>query len=159
QKRKMYLALTYIMTTKGIPCIYYNTENDLVGSKEAGRHIMPDFETKNKLTFTLIRKLAKIRTENVSIRRGDIEVLKDSDKAGIFAFARSNGTASDNIIVVMNTSGAEINETIDVSKYSANGDKLKNILCEEFGTSDEVTVADGSVVTKIEPYSMKIFKK
>lgn len=159
QKRKMYNALMYIMTTRGIPCIYYNTENEVVGSKEAGRHKMPDFETKNKAAFTLIRKLAKIRTDNVSLRRGDMDVLKDAASSGVFAFARYNGVASENVIVVMNTSNVEIEETINLKTYSADGDVLNNILFKEFGITDTVTVSGGAITTKIEPYSMKIFKK
>ena len=54
----------------------------------------------------------------------------------------------------------EIEETVDLKNYATNGDTLKNILYEEFGiTTDNVTVSGTSITTKIEPYSMKIFKK
>ena len=113
QVRSMYVALTYIMTTKGIPCIYYNTENNVTGNKESSRVKMANFETKNKITFTLIKNLAKIRTANISLRRGDIKVLAEDVNPGIFAFVRYNGTASENVFVLLNTSGNEVDKSVD----------------------------------------------
>ncbi|MBP7553076.1 MAG: hypothetical protein KA885_06590 [Spirochaetes bacterium] len=159
---KLRCAIMYMMTTLGIPCIYYNTENDTIGSSaDAGRSDMPDFEVTNKKTFTLIRKLSKIRTDNVALRRGDMTVLKDSTAAGIFAFARFTGVADENVIVVLNNSNVVLeNQEIDVSSYATNGTALENILYKEFGVSDaDLTVTDGKISVTVEANSMKIFKK
>jgi len=159
---KLRCAIMYMMTTLGIPCIYYNTENDTIGSSaDAGRSDMPDFEVTNKKTFTLIRKLSKIRTDNVALRRGDMTVLKDSTAAGIFAFARFTGVADENVIVVLNNSNVVLeNQEIDVSSYATNGAALENILYKEFGVSDaDLTVTDGKINVTVEANSMKIFKK
>lgn len=155
---RLWLALTYLMTTKGIPCIYYNTENNIQGDTNTGRKDMPDFAVTNKRTFTLIRILAKIRKENVALRRGEIEVLKDSDSPGIFAFVRFNGDQSENVFVLLNTSGQAINETINVSRYASEGAVLRNILYAEFGLVDSVTVANGAITMNVPAYSMKILK-
>lgn len=155
---RLWMALTYLMTTKGIPCIYYNTENNIFGDTNIGRKDMPDFTVTNKRTFTLIRVLSKIRKENVALRRGEIEVLKDSDTPGIFAFVRFNSDMNENVFVLLNTSGQTINETIDMSKYASNGAELKNILYKEFGLEESIAVADGSITVSIPAYSMKIFK-
>lgn len=158
---RLWMSLTYLMTTKGIPCIYYNTENNIQGDTNTGRKDLPDFAVTNKRTFTLIRVLSKIRQENEALRRGTIDVLKDSDSAGIFAFVRSlsNDDPSENVLVLLNTSGQTINETIEVSGYASDGAELKNILATEFGLAESVTVANGSVTVSIPAYSMKIFKK
>lgn len=159
---KLRCAIMYMMTTLGIPCIYYNTENDTIGSSaDAGRSDMPDFEVTNKKTFTLIRKLSKIRTDNVALRRGDMTVLKDSTAAGIFAFARFTGVADENVIVVLNNSNVVLeNQEIDVSSYATNGAALENILYKEFGVSDaDLTVTSGKINVTVEANSMKIFKK
>lgn len=157
---RLWLALTYLMTTKGIPCLYYNTENNIQGDTNTGRKDMPDFAVTNKRTFTLIRVLAKIRKENVALRRGEIEVLKDSDSPGIFAFVRFNGDTNENVFVCFNTSGQAISETIDVSSYASTGATLTNILYQEFGQNELVTVDDSCRVTvDIPAYSMKIYKK
>jgi glycosidase len=159
---RLYLALMYLMTCKGIPVIYYNTENQATQTGttgEEGRIDMPGFGTTRKMAYTLIRKLAQIRTDNISLRRGDISVLKDSTTAGIFAFARMTGDDTENIICTMNNSDTTITETIDVSAYQATGLVLENILSGAFGVTDEVTVADGNIEVTIEPYSMNVYKR
>ena len=157
---KMYLSLGYLMTTKGIPCIYYRTEQDTTGVTGIdGRIQLTDFDTTNKKTFTLIRILSKIRKDNVSLRRGDIAVLKDSTTKGIFSFVRYDGNDTENVIVVMNTSPVSINENITTTNYFTNGDTLENILYKEFNQTDNVTIANNSLTTTIEPYGIKIFKK
>lgn len=157
---RMWLALTYLMTTKGIPCIYYNTENAITGkNSDAGRQDMPNFETVNKRTFTLIRVLSKIRQENSALRRGNIQVLKDSSGAGIFAFVRSGESSDENVFVLLNTSGSAITETIPVEEYSSDGTVLRNILYSEFGKIESITVTSHAITVNLPAYSMKIFKK
>jgi glycosidase len=153
-----WLSLMYLFTTKGIPCVYYNTENDVSGDMDTGRLDMPDFKTTGKKTFTLIRKLAKIRSENISLRRGDMTVLKDSSGPGVFAFRRFNGTAAEDIVVILNSSTSGINVSIDVSGFLTDSSVMKNILYEEFGLTNDVTVKSGKLSTSVEASSMKIFK-
>jgi glycosidase len=157
---RLWLALTYLMTTKGIPCIYYNTENNVSGDTNTGRKDIPNFKTTGKKTFTLIRVLSKIRKENRALLRGDITVLADSTSGpGIFAFVRYNGTQSENIFVLLNTSGKAITETIDVSNYASAGDTLRNILYAEFSQTETVSFnTNGKIVVSIPAYSMKILK-
>lgn len=139
--------------------LLYNTENDITGVKENGRKIMADFKTTGKPTFTLIRKLAKIRNENIALRRGDIKVLKDFNKSGIFSFARFTKDVKENIMVLLNTSNKAIRENIDISSFEKDETNLTNILFKEFGIEDRITVNKGKIETSIEPYSMKIYSK
>ena len=156
---RLWMALTYLMTTKGIPYIYYNTENNILGDNNTGRKDMPGFAVTNKRTFTLIRVLSKIRKENEALRRGAMAVLKDSNSAGIFAFVRSNGESDENVYVFFNTSDQAISETIDVSGYALEGATLTNILYQEFGRDESVTVNSSQITVNLPAYSMKIFKK
>lgn len=156
---RMWLALTYLMTTKGIPCIYYNTENNILGDTNTGRKDLANFQTTNKRTFALIQALTKIRQENSALRRGELEVLKDSSSAGIFAFVRSTGNQDENVFVLLNTSGATITETVCLKEYAFEGAILTNILYSEFGHTDSLTVTNDNINVTIPAYSMKIYKK
>jgi len=150
------------MTTKGIPCIYYNTENDTTGSSgDAGRKDMVFAPTNNK-TFTLIRVLAKLRRENVALRRGDMSVLKDSASANshakFFAFVRHTGVSAENVFVFVNASDQQITQEVDLGGYAQNGDVIRNILYAEFNQEESLTVTNGKVTVTLPPHNTKIFK-
>ena len=159
---KLYNALCYLMTTKGIPCIYYNTENDTTGSSgDAGRKDMVFAPTNNK-TFTLIRVLAKLRREHVALRRGDMSVLKDSASANshakFFAFVRHTGVSAENVFVFVNASDQQITQEVDLGGYAQNGDVIRNILYAEFNQEESLTVTNGKVTVTLPPHNTKIFK-
>ncbi len=154
-------ALMYLMTTQGIPCIYYNTENDVLGAdNDLGRVDMPNFKTSGKPTLTLINKLSTIRKDNIALRRGDIVKLKDSTGAGIFAFGRGYVDAvpanNQNMIVAINTSAAQITENIAVSTYASDGDVLEDIFSD---AKTAVTVSSGEITATIPAFGVCIFKK
>ena len=159
---KLRNALMYLLTAVGIPCIYYNTENETAGNNDVGRKDMPDFSLTGKKTSALIQKLIKIRTDHIALRRGSMTVLKDSETAGIFAFARSMGTSADTVFVLINTSDVPVNVYVPVVKdsvvFGTDGQVLENILYKEFGVSESAAIASGAITTEIGGYSMKIFK-
>ena len=159
---KYWNALTFLLTAQGIPCIYYNSENDTIGiSSIDGRKDMPDFNTTGKKTLTLLRKLIKIRKDNIALRRGGIEVLKDFSGTGILVFVRNDqNNPEENVFVLFNTSDSPINETIPLKSYSERGDTLKNILYSEFGITEIFKVNNNKEITvTIGPNSSKILKK
>ena len=124
RRQIMRSALSYVLTANGIPCIYYNTENDTVGDPaippghaikgDYARYDMPDFVTEGKPTFDLIRDLAAMRRDHVALRRGAMEVLADDSSTdrqgsplppGSFAFARRiPEQGADDIFVFINNS-------------------------------------------------------
>ena len=68
------LALTLIMTCRGIPCLYYGCEQALHDDTNGGndpynRPMMPSFEEQSPL-FLLIQKLARVRKNNISVQFG-----------------------------------------------------------------------------------------
>lgn len=107
---RLHLALTFIMTIDGIPCLYYGTEQDFHGGNDPGnRERMWDtgFPTDGQ-TFQKSKRLIATRKALPSLRRGDLTIRWASDRvageedAGIFAFERFH--EGQTTLVVFNTS-------------------------------------------------------
>jgi cyclomaltodextrin glucanotransferase len=68
------LALTLIITGRGIPCLYYGCEQGLHDDTNGGndpynRPMMTSFDEQSPL-FLLIQKLARVRKNNISVQFG-----------------------------------------------------------------------------------------
>ncbi len=106
------LALTFIMTEDGLPCVYYGTEQEFSGGNDpANREDMglSGFNT-SRPTYRLLKRLTELRQRHVALRRGEQKVLwassrtGDEEDAGVFAYERTGGDAGDSYaLVVMNT--------------------------------------------------------
>ncbi len=159
---KVRAALMYLFTAPGVPCLYYNTENETRGmqkSGEGGRVDMPDFETSGKLTFTLIRKFAALRRDNVALRRGDTTVLADRAGSGLFAFVRHTGERAEDVIALFNTSAEPIAETVDLQAFASAGDVFVDLVQAAFGQSATFPAEGSSVTVDIEPHSVRLLKR
>jgi glycosidase len=109
----LHLALLYIMTTQGIPCVYYGTEQRFSGGNDpANREDMwkSGFD-RNAPTYQWLKKLTAVRGAYPALRRGNQSVVwatehfEEESDAGMFAFERSGGDAGDSyVLVVLNTS-------------------------------------------------------
>ncbi len=116
------LALLFIMTEDGIPCIYYGTEQGLSGGNDpANREDMwtTGFEQSGAL-YEWTRKLSKLRKAYPALRRGDQNVVwaserfEDEPDAGLFAFERSGGDAgSSYALVVINAHQGQESRPVD----------------------------------------------
>jgi len=119
---KMRNALMYLMTTNGIPCIYYNTENDTSGSSDnLGRQDMSNFNMPNSNitgapsnTKDVIAKLSKIRKDSVALRRGDMTI--NTASGDIIVFTRTSG--SETVVVAINKNGGAQNANIPAGSYT-----------------------------------------
>ena len=118
-------ALTFLLTTDGIPCIYYGTEQDFAGGPDpSNREDMwfSDFSTE-KVTFKHLQRLISIRKELPALRRGNLEFLLTSDQAssvqgagaqaGIFAFS-SDLPRTEKVLVILNTHDDRESQTVDL---------------------------------------------
>ncbi|MBM4374594.1 MAG: alpha-amylase [Deltaproteobacteria bacterium] len=115
------LALLFVMSQDGLPCIYYGTEQDLRGGNDpANREDMwlTGYATTGD-TFRYTQALARLRAKYVALRRGDARVVWASARtgaeqdAGIFAFERSGGDAGDAYaLVVMNTNREHVSAPV-----------------------------------------------
>ncbi len=109
-QRRLHAALTYLLTEDGIPCIYYGTEQNFAGGNDpANREVLwQSGYRQDGPTFQHIARLARVRRENVALRRGNFAIRWVTDRtgleedAGIVAFERVT-EAGDYALVVINT--------------------------------------------------------
>lgn len=162
----LHAALIYLLTTVGIPCIYYGTEQLFDGGNDPGnresmwlgnpkRKLAP-FDTENA-TFKHIQQLIELRRKYLPLRRGDFTVRWATDHtgnesdAGIFAYERAAG--SDRALVVINAKVCEGGKTHSQTSDGASvmttgfaaGTKLVNVL-PDADLQDEFTVGAGGAV-------------
>lgn len=91
-KRRTELALYILLTSRGIPCIYYGTEQFLhvdkkstwgYGGEPYNRQMMSKWNTESKF-FKNIGRLAEMRRETKAISRGSQDTLFVSDEAWVY---------------------------------------------------------------------------
>jgi len=104
-------ALLFIMTIPGVPVIYYGTEQEFLGMRQAmfkGGAGSPDtdhFVTDNE-SFRFMQELISLRKENDEFRRGELEVLRDATNGpGVFIYKLTH--EGESIIVMLNISEYE----------------------------------------------------
>ncbi len=108
------LALLFVMTEDGLPCLYYGTEQDFRGGNDpANREDMwlSGYATSGD-TFRYTQTLSRLRQRHAALRRGDQKVVWASGRtgseqdAGIFAYERAGGDAGASYaLVILNTNG------------------------------------------------------
>jgi glycosidase len=106
------LALVFLMTQDGIPCIYYGTEQRFAGGNDPANRedLWQTGYDQGAPTYLHVQRLAKLRKGYVALRRGESHVTwatshtgAETD-AGIFAFERRGGDAGDGYaLIVLNT--------------------------------------------------------
>ncbi len=179
------VALFYLLTMDGIPCIYYGTEQGYNGGNDpANREDMwrePENPNYRELygdrpfvpfdrehpMYVHIKALNTLRKELAPLRRGDFQIRWSSARtgqeqdAGIFAFERSyNG---ETVLVVLNVNPAKASETSATSLGGGGmqvsfpaGTTLTNVWRE--GSGEQITVgSDQQVTISVPPRTGKIF--
>lgn len=153
-------ALLFMMTIPGVPIIYYGTEQELLGMRQAmfkGGSGSPDqdhFTTDNE-SFRFMQELIRIRKENDVLRHGKLEVLRDDPGGpGIFIYRmQGNGQYA---LVLLNTSerekladhvetGLEPGMVLE-SLYSLNGEEANYIVDHEGGLSVVLKPKEGMIL-------------
>lgn len=104
-------ALSFLMTEDGIPCMYYGTELEFAGGNDpSNREVYwsanPSWRTDGD-TFRHFAKLARLRKDEVALRRGENHVIfstantgSEAD-AGMFVMERSGGDAGQEIALAV----------------------------------------------------------
>jgi alpha-amylase len=87
-------ALGFLLTTDGIPCIYYGTEQDYAGGVDPANRedLFPSNYDTSGDTFQWLRSLIQLRKDHVALRRGTL------------AFERQH--PDETVLVVINAKGA-----------------------------------------------------
>ncbi len=159
-------ALIYLLTTVGIPCIYYGTEQLFDGGNDPGnresmwlgnpkRQIAP-WDTENS-TFKQIQTLIKLRKDYAPLRRGDFAITWATDHtgeesdAGIIAYERALG--GQRVLVVINSKACTDTKKSSQTSFQgtlmttgfAPGTKLSNVL-PDTDPQDSFTVSAGGTL-------------
>jgi glycosidase len=121
----MRLAYTFLLTSRGIPMIYYGDEIAMPGGNDPGNR--RDFpggwqeDTRNAFTaagrtadenglFDHVKKLIAMRKGSAALRRGVTRNLMVGEQQ--WAYARTSGTET--VLVVLNNAGAEAELAVPV---------------------------------------------
>lgn len=150
-------ALVYLLTEEGIPCIYYGTEQEFNGGNDpANREVLwnTGFNTTND-TFAHVRKLNRLRSSYVALRRGDTNVVYSTEHtqnepdAGIIAYERTGGDAGEAYaLVVINTNSRHESTSADgmkAMKVGRPGATLVDVLNPDGATKTYVVPANGEL--------------
>lgn len=123
------LALTFLLTTRGIPQLYYGDEIGMYGDKKNGDGALrKDFpggwssDAQNAFTqagrtaeqnkfFELERKLLHFRNENEAISKGSLKHFVPNQ--GVYVYERKYGNHS--VVVFLN--GSNESQILDLSRY------------------------------------------
>jgi glycosidase len=135
---RLNLALTFLYTARGIPCLYYGTEQAFnggadpnnredmfAGQFEHGPSLGDNFNETHPL-FQLIAKLNNLRRLYPALRSGShVNLWNDQNGPGLFAYSRVFG--SQEIFAVLNTAAVAQTLPSRPSTYAA-GTLLVNLL-------------------------------
>ena len=174
-------ALSFLFMQRGIPCLYYGTEQGFMGGNDPGNRedmwnakasiftqypdLYPDYQawdTGNPL-FQHIKRLIEIRNTYDVLRLGTVgnDVWHSGDtsgnQAGIYAFTRSYG--DQHAVIVVNTHETSTSKTqgtmgSGAMSMPANGTYV-DVLNEEYS----ITANAGSAVIDVPPMTTRILIK
>ena len=163
---RLAVALAFLYTSRGIPCLYYGTEQAFNGSGDpnnredmfagqwptSGPSVGDNFNETHPL-FQLVAMLNNFRRNYASIRRGaQVDLWNNSGGPGLFAYARR--LPPEETFIVFNTAGSTQTTPALSTIYPA-GTVLVNLL----NTNETVTVTSTPSIPAISvpSTSAKIF--
>jgi alpha-amylase len=167
----LHSALIYLLTTVGVPCIYYGTEQQLFGGNDPSnreplwrgnaKHKLSPYDTSNA-TFKQIQTLTALRAAHAPLRRGTMKVVWSTQAAaasadldaGMVAYERSHG--GETVLVAINTAdctaarkssrtsrGAGASAETMTTSFSS-GTKLTNVLPDAGGKQGDTYTVGGA---------------
>jgi glycosidase len=163
--QKLEGALGFLYGMRGIPCLYYGTEQGFDGEKDpgcredmfdnpawSGNHPGDHFNDQHEL-YKWVRTLNKLRHDLEPLRRGDL-VLRFAEKSGPGLLAFSRVTQRDEILVVVNSSRDQKSARIPLDAG------LQGALLVDLTGSKEVVEAAGAGVDVTVPgYGTRIYRR
>lgn len=149
-KNKMKLAITFLMTARGVPAIYYGTEDSM--GLEPDTLDRADKKWGNDPEMAgFLKKLTHLRKESPSLRRGrQKELYVDKE---IYAFNRIYG--DEESVVIMNCSDKR--QQRDIPLLSDHRIPLDGKVCDAV-TGIEYAVSEGKIHLQIDPKSAVVLR-
>lgn len=138
-EKKQRLALAYLLTTPGMPILYYGTEVALPGGDDPDNRRDMKFGS-NPEQFAYTQALIKLRKENPAFTRGTYTPVGKNPK--VVAYLREH--EGKRFLVALNNSDAE--QPLDLTGLFGEGEKMTNLL------GDAQPAAAGQVLT-LAPYT------
>ncbi len=119
------LALLFLMTYPGAPCIYYGDEIGLEGGHDPGcRGAFPwDEELWDRELRDYVRHCIALRKAHPALRRGDFTWLFVGQ--GVLAYGRQLG--AETLLVVLNSSRRPVTLSVPVAGYLDDGTLLRDV--------------------------------
>jgi alpha-amylase len=149
-ERKLRLALSFLFTMRGIPTMYYGTENGMKGAGEPENREDMQFGANPKLT-SYVRTLMHLRQELAPLRRGEmLEMWQDDD---VYGYSRKHG--NDEVLVFLNNDNKAQTREVPLRAESSLGDGTT--LLDRLGGSDRVTIANRKIRVTLGPKEAKVF--
>ncbi|HWO95317.1 MAG TPA: alpha-amylase family glycosyl hydrolase [Bacillus sp. (in: firmicutes)] len=125
------LALTYLLSSPGIPIIYYGTEIALDGGKEPDNNRSMNFRVEKEL-IDYLSKLSEIRAQMLSLRKGTFELIYEKDGMMVYKRGHKNETT---VVAINNTDETQI---VDIPADQLGREKeLRGLLEEDIIRSTE----------------------
>ncbi len=151
-------ALVFMLTSRGVPTIYYGTEQAFAGAQgerrcssredmfdgpeEEGPSRGDNFDQTASL-YRLVRRLNQFRRDHPALRRGDQIAREVHAEPGIYSYSRLRG--DEEVLVVLNTDPAAAHVSADLETSFPEGAALVDLLDPTF----TVTVRSTGVVGPI----------
>jgi len=164
---KVKLALTFLLTTRGIPQIYYGTEIGMVGGKSHGElreefpggfpeHSRNAFDEKDRLVsekeiYKFTQSLINIRKKYKSISKG--ELIHFPPKGELYFYFRI--LEKEKILIIINNN--DRNESMDIKSFN---DLIhsKKTNCDILFGADEVSIDDSIINIKPKSSALILIK-
>ncbi|MCX7718244.1 MAG: alpha-amylase family glycosyl hydrolase [Candidatus Sumerlaeaceae bacterium] len=148
---RLHAALVFQLTSLGVPCVYYGTEQYFNGGSdpncredmfdgqwEFGPSLGNNFD-QTAPGYRLIRKLNQLRRDHPALRRGTLTVREVRSSPGIFAYSRVLG--GQEVLVAVNTS-----DSTQTTSAWPTGFAAGTTLVDALNPSVTVLVGAGGVV-------------
>ncbi len=148
--QKMKMLSAFLMTTPGIPCIYYGDEIGMPGGNDPDNRRMMHFDDWNawqQKLFDAESTLVKLRRENMALIYGDLITLYSDDTSWVYARTYFGQT----VIVALNKS----NETKTISFDVPNALKPQKLTSMYGKKLIDVTT---KVTLEMKPWDFEILK-
>jgi len=137
-ERTVRLALLFLLTFRGTPCLYYGDEVGMTGGDDPDcrRPMVWEADRQDRDLHQYVTDLVGLRSDNRSLRRGSLTFSRDRCGDGVVVYRRAAGSPDDSLTVAINRGDAPI--TVSTTGDGEEGTVL-------FTTHSDVTVRDESV--------------